>query len=99
MLVLGFAVYLTRIAGIALIPAERLPPRFERALRYLPVAILASLVAVNLMPSAGVSHREYVAMLIATVVTAAVAYRLKQPLLALIAGAGTLSIARFLGLV
>ena len=99
MLILGAGVYLTRLAGIALIPADRLPIRLERCLRYLPVAILASLIAINLMPGPSTGYREYGATLVAACLTALVAWRFGQPLLALLAGAGALSIGRWLGVV
>jgi branched-subunit amino acid transport protein len=49
MLVLGAVCWLFRIAFVTLVPAERLPPRLQAGLEHLAPAVLASIVAVELV--------------------------------------------------
>ena len=49
MLVLGAVSWVFRIAFITLLPAERLPARLQNDLEYLAPAVLAAIVAVELI--------------------------------------------------
>lgn len=46
-LAMGAGVYALRLVGLAL-PNVAVPPTWERALRFVPVALLAALIAANL---------------------------------------------------
>jgi branched-subunit amino acid transport protein len=49
MLILGAVSWLLRIAFVTLFPADRLPARLQNSLEYLPPAVLAAIVAVELV--------------------------------------------------
>jgi branched-subunit amino acid transport protein len=49
MLVLGVVSWVLRIAFVALLPADRLPARLRDGLEYLAPAVLAAIVAVELV--------------------------------------------------
>lgn len=44
---MGASVYLLRLAGLSL-PAVTIPPDWERALRFIPVSLIAALVVISL---------------------------------------------------
>jgi branched-subunit amino acid transport protein len=76
MLVLGAISWLFRIAFITLLPANRLPPHLQTALDHLAPAVLASIVAVELVDLIrGAPPVDAVALVAAGAVIAMVAYR------------------------
>jgi branched-subunit amino acid transport protein len=75
MLVLGAVSWVFRIAFITLLPAERLPARFQNALDHLAPAVLASIVAVQLVTLLrGASPAEASVLLAAAAVIGVTAY-------------------------
>jgi branched-subunit amino acid transport protein len=67
---MGAATYLTRAPFFLIFSEREMPPRFERLLRHVPVALLSALIApAVLLPDAGVSAATTTAYLAATVVT------------------------------
>lgn len=87
MLVLGAISWVFRIAFITLLPADRLPARLHNHLEYLAPAVLAAIVAVELI--ALVRHAEPLdaAVLLAAGATiAVVAYRTRNISIACILG-------------
>lgn len=79
MLILGAVSWVFRIAFITLLPAERLPTRFQTALDHLAPAVLASIVAVELVTLLrGASSAEASALLAAAAVIGVIAYRTRN---------------------
>lgn len=79
MLVLGAVSWVFRIAFITLLPADRLPARLHNHLEYLAPAVLAAIVAVELI--ALVRHAEpldAVVLLAAGATIAVVAHRTRN---------------------
>jgi len=87
----GLVTYLIRLSFIVVIPQERLPATFRRALRFIPPAVLASIVLPELVLRDGAlalspdNHR-----LLAGLVAALVAWRLRSTWLTI--GAGLLAL-------
>jgi branched-subunit amino acid transport protein len=76
MLVLGAVSWLFRIAFITLLPADRLPPRLHNGLDYLAPAVLASIVAVELVDLIhDAPPADALALLAAAAVIAVIAHR------------------------
>jgi branched-subunit amino acid transport protein len=92
-LLLGSIVYASRVIGLVAIPAGAISPALERRLKLVPVAILTSLVAPNLLTLSGPREPDALLAAGATVVTAALT---RQPILALVCGLLTLVLARAL---
>jgi branched-subunit amino acid transport protein len=94
--VIGVLTYAIRLSFIALFGRlDEIPPRLERALRYVPAAVLAALVApafVTLQAEAGLA----VDKLVAGGVAGAVAWRTENVFATMAAGMGTLWVVRFL---
>ena len=82
-LVLGAVVYLTRVIGQVAIPSGEIPPRIDRRLRLVPVAILTALIAPSLFTPTRVAEPQ---ILIASAVTLITAMKTRQPVLALVVG-------------
>lgn len=60
-LAMGVGVYALRLVGLAL-PNVALPPTCERALRFMPVALLAALITANLSARADGGLAPFVAV-------------------------------------
>jgi branched-subunit amino acid transport protein len=89
MLVLGAVSWLFRIAFITLLPADRLPTRLQHGLDYLAPAVLASIVAVELVDQVrGAPPADAVALLAAAAAIAVVAYRTHNLTIACTLGIG-----------
>jgi branched-subunit amino acid transport protein len=83
--------YATRLSFIALIPHEKMPALFLRSLRYVPPAVLAALIAPELLFIAGdlqISLSNY--RLLAGFVASMVVWRTKNTWFTITAGMGTL---------
>jgi branched-subunit amino acid transport protein len=48
MVVLGLLTFATRLSFIALLERIKLPPTFQRALRFVPIAVLSAIIAPEL---------------------------------------------------
>jgi branched-subunit amino acid transport protein len=94
---IGAVTYAIRVSFIALFGRlDDIPPRVERALRYVPAAVLAALVApalVTVQPDAGGLAVDRLA---AGTVAAGVAWRTGDVLATMVAGMGMLWAVRFL---
>jgi branched-subunit amino acid transport protein len=82
-LVLGAVVYLTRVIGLVAIPSRGISMRIDRRLRLVPVAILTALVAPRLFTPTSVAEPQ---ILLASTVTLVAAFKIRQPVLALVVG-------------
>lgn len=95
--VVGLITFAIRVSFIALFGRlDDIPAGLERALRYVPAAVLGALVVpalVTLEPAAG--GREF-DKLLAGAVAAGVAWRTEDVLATMVAGMGTLWVVRFL---
>lgn len=89
--VIGLATYAIRLSFIALLGrVDEMPAWLERALRFVPAAVLAALVApafVTLQPGAGGQELD---KLVAGTVAAGVAWRTEDVLATMVAGMGAL---------
>jgi branched-subunit amino acid transport protein len=89
MLALGVVCWVFRIAFITLVPAERLPARLQAGLEHLAPAVLAAIVAVELV--ALVRHAQPVdafALLAASAVIGLLAHRTRNLSIACALGVG-----------
>lgn len=81
------ATYLTRLSFLALVPQDRLPDFFRRGLNYIAPAVLAAILLPELVLSGGAldltlsNHR-----LLAGIVAALVAWRLRNTWLTIASG-------------
>jgi len=95
--VIGVATFALRVSFIALFGRlAEIPPGLERALRFVPAAVLAALVLpsfVTLGPDAGGLAMD---RLIAGAVAAGVAWRTENVLATMASGMGALWLVRFL---
>ena len=87
MVALALASWLMRALFIVLVPAQRLPQRLRDALTYLAPAVLAALVAVEVVGAARGLDGVQLALLLGSVVLAATAVRVTGSL-ALAVGIG-----------
>ena len=79
MVILGIVCWLFRITFITLIPAERLPVRVQAGLEHLAPAVLASIVAVELLGlTRGAPPIHVTTLLASSVVLGIVAYRTRN---------------------
>jgi branched-subunit amino acid transport protein len=93
MLLLGAVSWVLRIAFITLLPGDRLPARLRNSLEYLAPAVLAAIVAVELI--ALVRHAapvDAVVLLAAGAVIGLVAYRTRNVSIACALGVGAVLI-------
>lgn len=95
--VVGAITYGIRLSFIGLLGrVEEIPQRLERALRYVPAAVLAALVApsvVTLQPESGTLAVD---RLVAGGLAATIAWRTEDVLATIVAGMGALWVVRFL---
>ncbi len=95
--VIGALTYAIRLSFIALFGRlDEIPPGLERALRYVPAAVLAALVLpafVTVQPESGSLALD---KLLAGGVAAAIAWRTENVFATMAAGMGTLWFVRFL---
>lgn len=91
--ILGMAcvTYATRISGLALMSRIKPSKRMEAWLRYIPGAILVSLVAPAVLTGGP-------AEVLAALATALIAWRARNLLLAMLVGVGVVVMFRLLGL-
>ncbi len=83
--------YATRLSFILLIPQERVPALMKRALRYVPPAVLATLILPDLLLSDGsLQFSLQNDRLLAGVLAAFVSWRTKNTWLTIGVGMGTL---------
>jgi branched-subunit amino acid transport protein len=83
--------FLTRLSFIALLPADRLPPVLLRALRFVPPAVLAAIIAPGMfMPDGTLAVSLGNDRLIAGLLAAAVAIRTRNTWLTI--GVGMLAL-------
>ncbi|MCX6078742.1 MAG: AzlD domain-containing protein [Chloroflexi bacterium] len=87
MIILGLLTFATRLSFIALLERINLPRNFQRALRFVPIAVLSAIIAPELAYSnnqlaISITNPRLLAGLIATLV----AYRTKNVILTIIIG-------------
>ena len=93
MLLLGAVSWVLRIAFITLLPAERLPARLRDGLEYLAPAVLASIVAVELVALIRDAQPADAAVLLAAgAAIGMVAYRTRNISIACALGVGVVLI-------
>lgn len=90
---LGAGMYALRLVGMAL-PEVRVPPEWERALRFVPVALLTALVLVSILGRAG---NEPWFRLAGAAAGAAAAWRTRQMWACILAGMAVYWALRALG--
>lgn len=78
---MGAGIYALRLAGLA-VPLTAVPPFWTRALRFLPVALLAALVASSQAGAASGDPSRILALIVAAVV----AWRGRRPWAAIASG-------------
>ena len=79
--------YLIRLSFIFFIPPDRMPSLFRRGLRYVPPAVLAALIAPDLMIIDGTLQLSFTNhRLIAGVLAALVAWRTRNIWLTIVSG-------------
>jgi branched-subunit amino acid transport protein len=91
MLVAGLLTYATRLSFIVLLGRFDLPPRFVRALQYVPPAVLTAIVVPELLLQSG--HLDFSFgnfRLLAGLLAALVAWRTRNVLLTIAAGMAAL---------
>jgi branched-subunit amino acid transport protein len=93
MLLLGAVSWVLRIAFITLLPAERLPARMKSGLEYLAPAVLASIVAVELVALVRDAQPADAGVLLAAgAAIGLVAYRTRNVSIACVLGVGVVLI-------
>lgn len=94
---IGVATYAIRVSFIALFGRlDDIPPRVQRALRYVPAAVLAALVAPALVTTQPDAGGLAIGRLVAGAVAAGIAWRTENVLATMVAGMVTLWVVRFL---
>lgn len=95
----GLLNYLSRLSFIAFFANRGMPPLLARVLKFVPAAMLTALVVpmVAAVPALG-SGVQIDARLPAAVLAAVVAYRIRNTIVTLVVGMGTLWGLRALGL-
>jgi branched-subunit amino acid transport protein len=89
MLALGVVSWVFRITFVTLLPAERLPARLQAGLEHLAPAVLAALVAVEVLGLVRGAQPTYaLALVAATVVIGVVAHRTRNLSIACALGLG-----------
>src|SRR3954447_22430975 len=89
MLALGVVCWLFRIAFVTLLPAERLPARLQASLEHLAPAVLAALVAVEVVGLVrGAQPVDALALVAASTVIGLVAHRTRNLSIACALGLG-----------
>jgi branched-subunit amino acid transport protein len=89
MLALGVVCWVFRIAFITLLPAERLPSRLQASLEHLAPAVLAALVAVEVVGLVrGAQPVDALALVAASVLIGVVAHRTRNLSIACALGLG-----------
>jgi branched-subunit amino acid transport protein len=87
MVALGAVCWVFRIAFVTLLPAERLPAQVRSSLEHLAPAVLAALVAVELVGlTEGASAAHAATLLVGTAVLGVVGHRTRR--LSLVSGLG-----------
>jgi branched-subunit amino acid transport protein len=93
MLLLGAVSWVLRIAFITLLPAERLPARVKSGLEYLAPAVLASIVAVELVALVRDAQPADAGVLLAAgAAIGLIAYRTRNVSIACVLGVGVVLI-------
>jgi branched-subunit amino acid transport protein len=94
----GVLTYLSRLSFIALFARVRMPSLVERALRYVPAAMLTAIIvpAVALRGSAPADPALEHAKLAAALVAGLVAWRTRSPAATMVAGMAVLWLAQWL---
>lgn len=87
MIAVGLLTFLTRLSFIALLERIQLPPAFQRALRFVPIAVLSAIIA----PEIGYLDNRLVLSpqnprLLAAMVATLVAYYTKNVVWTIVAG-------------
>ncbi|MCX6066820.1 MAG: AzlD domain-containing protein [Chloroflexi bacterium] len=87
MIAIGLLTFATRLSFIALLERIKLPVTFQRALRFVPIAILSAIIApelgyANNVPALTFGNPRLLAGLVATLV----AYRTKNIIWTILAG-------------
>ncbi|MFC7135037.1 MULTISPECIES: AzlD domain-containing protein [Salinibaculum] len=94
---IGVLTYVIRVSFIALFGYfEDIPPRLERALRYVPAAVLAALVLPSFVALDAGGAGPEVDRLAAGALAAGVAWRTENVFATMAVGMGTLWVVRFL---
>lgn len=83
-LAMGGAVFLLRLGGVTL-PERAVPPTAERALRFVPVSLLAALLVISLLGPARGGSADWRAMA-AVAIGAAIAHRTGRLWACIVAG-------------
>lgn len=87
----GLLTYLTRLSFIALFGRHEVPELVQRALRFVPPAVLSAIIFQELLIRSGqvdLSPGNF--RLIAGLAAAVVAWRVRQPLVVILVGMGVL---------
>jgi branched-subunit amino acid transport protein len=83
----GIVTFATRLSFIALLPHDALPDWFKRALRFVPVAVLAAIIFPELLVRGGeLSVGLQNSRLLAGLAAVAVAWKTKRTMLTIFAG-------------
>jgi len=94
---MALVTYLTRAVCLVTLGTAAVPPLLERALRYVPVGVLASLIAPQvLMAESQWNLRLDNALIWGSLACGLTAYRARSPLLAVAAGMAVVALVRLL---
>lgn len=87
MIVIGALTFLTRLSFIALLERLKVPPFFQRALRFVPLAVLSAIIAPELIyPGGQLNLSPLNPRLLAGLAATLIAYQTKSVLWSLLAG-------------
>ncbi len=99
MLAGGLITYLTRLSFIALFGKITVPPLVQRALRFVPPAVLSAIIFPELLLHSGkLDFSLGNARLLAGLVAAVVAWRTRNALLTIVAGMAALILLQLAGI-
>jgi branched-subunit amino acid transport protein len=85
-LIVGALNFLSRLSFIAFFARREMPVLLARALKFVPAAMLTALIVPMIVLPGGSANAETMPRIVAALIAALVAWRLKSPLAAIVVG-------------
>lgn len=95
-ILVGVLTFLTRLSFIILSDKVKLPPNTQRALKFVPLAVLSAIILPELLKSTNDSTYNYLPRILAGIIAIYIAWRTKNIILTIITGMLILYILNYL---